>query len=141
MSFLLDTNVVSELRKRDRANQSVVAWFRPRRREELYISVLTLGELRRGVERVRRRDPATADVLENWLGRTSIEFGDRIIAVDENIADRWGRLGTPDPVPAVDGLIAATALERDLVVVSRDRKHFSRIGVPHLNPFEAPARA
>lgn len=100
------------------------------------MSVVTLGELRRGVERVRRRDPAAADALEGWLKRTSIEFGDRIIAVDQNIADRWGRLGTPDPIPAVDGLIAATALERDLVVVSRDRKHFSRIGVPHLDPFE-----
>ena len=100
------------------------------------MSVLTLGELRRGVERVRRKDPTTAEVLERWLRRTSIEFGDRIIAVDQDIADRWGRLGTRDPVPAVDGLIAATALERDLVVVSRDRKHFSRIGVPHLNPFD-----
>lgn len=136
MSFLLDTNVVSELRKRRRANQSVTAWFHQRRREELYVSVVTLGELRRGVERVRRRDPTTADVLADWLKRTSIEFGDRIIAIDQNIADRWGRLGTPDPIPAVDGLIAATALEKDLVVVSRDRKHFSRIGVPHLDPFE-----
>jgi len=140
MSFLLDTNVVSELRKR-RANQSVVAWFRERRREELHLSVLTLGELRRGVERVRRKDRNTAEVLENWLRRTSVEFGDRIIEVDRDIADRWGRLGTRDPIPAVDGLIAATALERDLVVVSRDQKPFASIGVPHLNPFEAPARA
>ena len=136
MSFLLDTNVVSELRKRDRANQSVVAWFRRYRREEFYLSVLTVGELRRGVERVRRRDPTTAQTLENWLVRTLVEFGDRIIAVDQSIAERWGRLGTPDPVPAVDGLIAATALERDLVVVSRDQKLFSRIGVAHLNPFD-----
>ena len=136
MSFLLDTNVVSELRKRRRADRSVVAWFRQRRREDLYLSVLTVGELRQGVERVRRRDPASAEALENWLRRTVVEFGDRIIPVDQAIADRWGTLGTPDPVPAVDGLIAATALVRDLVVVTRDHDHLSRIGVPHLDPFQ-----
>lgn len=136
MSFLLDTNVVSELRKRRRADRSVVAWFRQRRREDLYLSVLTVGELRQGVERVRRRDPASAEALEDWLRRTVVEFGDRIIAVDQAIAERWGRLGTPDPVPAVDGLIAATALVRDLVVVTRDHDHLARIGVPHLDPFQ-----
>ena len=135
MSYLLDTNVVSELRKR-RANRNVVAWLRQRRPGELFLSVLTIGELRRGVERVRRRDPATANVLAGWLTRTSIEFRDRIVGVDKAIAERWGTLGTRDPVPAVDGLIAATALERNLVVVTRDRKHFERIGVPHLDPFE-----
>ena len=139
MSYLLDTNVVSELRKRRRANGNVVAWFRQRRRGELFLSVLTVGELRRGVERVRRRDPATARVLERWLTQTSMEFRDRIIGVDEGIAERWATLGTQDPIPAVDGLIAATALERDLVVVTRDRQHFLRIGVPHLNPFDEPA--
>lgn len=135
MSYLLDTNVVSELRKRDRADQGVVGWFRQRRREELFLSVLTVGELRRGVERVRRKDPASAAVLENWLARTSREFRDRIIGLDQSIAERWGGLGIPDPVPVVDGLIAATALERDLVVVTRDEKHYSRIGVRHMNPF------
>ena len=136
MSYLLDTNVVSELRKRQ-ANRNVVAWLRQRRPGELFLSVLTIGELRRGVERVRRRDPATASVLAGWLARTSIEFRDRIVDVDEAIAERWGTLGTRDPVPAVDGLIAATALERDLVVVTRDWKPFERIGVPHLDPFES----
>ena len=65
-----------------------------------------------------------------------MEFRDRIVDVDEAIAERWGTFGTRDPVPAVDGLIAATALERDLVVVTRDRQPFERVGVPHLDPFE-----
>ena len=137
MTFLLDTNVISEVRKRGRADQSVVAWFRQHRREELYISVLTVGELRRGVERVRRKDPTSASALDTWLRRTLTEFSDRIIGVDRAIAERWGRIGIPDPVPAVDGLIGATALEWDLVVVTRDVKHFSQIGVRYLNPFEA----
>lgn len=139
MSFLLDTNIVSELRKRDRADPSVVSWFRQNRQEDLYLSVLTLGELRRGVERIRRKDPASADALGSWLMRTLDEFSDRIIAIDRGIAERWGRLGVPDPIPVVDGLIAATALEKDLVVVTGDDKHFSRIGVRHLNPFEERA--
>ena len=139
MSYLLDTNVVSELRKRRRADPNVVAWLRQRRPGDLFVSVLTVGELRRGVERVRRKDPTTAAALESWLTRTSMEFRDRIIGVDRDIAERWGRLGTQDPIPAVDGLIAATALERELVVVTRDVKHFSRMSVPHLNPFPEPA--
>ena len=136
MSFLLDTNVVSELRKRRRADQSVVAWFQRHRRDDLYLSVVTVGELRRGVERARRREPASAGTLDGWVKRMLDEFSDRIISIDRGIAERWGALGVPDPTPAVDGLIAATALEKDLIVVTRDHKHFSRLGVRHLNPFE-----
>ena len=135
MSFLLDTNVVSELRKR-RADPSVVAWFRRHRRDDLYLSVLTVGELRCGVERVRRRGPASVGALDGWVKRILDEFSDRIISIDRGIAKRWGELGVPDPVPAVDGLIAATALEKDLIVVTGDDRHFSRLGVRHLNPFE-----
>ena len=102
MSYLVDTDVLSEIRKRNRANPQVVAWFRQRQPGELYLSVLTLGELRRGVERIRRRDPTSAAVLNAWLGRTLREFQDRIIVVDQAIADRWGRLGTPDPIPVID---------------------------------------
>ena len=134
MSFLLDTNVVSELRKR-RADPSVVPWFRRHRRDDLYLSVLTVGELRRGVERVRRRNPASAGALDGWMKRILDEFSDRIISIDRGIAERWGGPGVPDPIPAVDGLIAATALEKDLIVVTGDDRHFSRIGVRHLNPF------
>ena len=136
MSYLVDTDILSEIRKRNRANPQVVAWFRQRQPRELYLSVLTLGELRRGVERIHRRDPTSATVLNAWLDRTLREFQDRIIGVDQAIADRWGRLGTPDPIPVIDGLIAATALERDLVVATRNVKHVAPTGVQYIDPFE-----
>lgn len=136
MSYLVDTDVLSEIRKRNRANPQVVAWFRQRQSGELYLSVLTLGELRRGVERIRRRDPTSAAVLNAWLGRTLREFQDRIIVVDQAIADRWGRLGTVDPIPVIDGLIAATALERGLVVATRNVKHVAPTGAQCIDPFE-----
>ncbi len=137
MSYLLDTDIISELRKRDRANPRVVSWFEERRPSELFLSVLTIGELRQGVERVRRRDSISAENLDWWLNLTVLEFQDRIIDVDMAIAERWGRLGVPDPVPKIDGLIAATALERDLVVVTRNEKHMALAGVRYLNPFNA----
>ena len=135
MNYLVDTDVISEFRKRDRANPRVVNWFRKRKSSELFLSVLTIGELRRGVERIRRRDSVSAEALDLWLDRTVREFRDRIIDVDRTIAARWGYLGIPDPVPAVDGLIAATAFERDLVVVTRNEKHMVLAGVRFLNPF------
>ena len=137
MSYLLDTNILSELRKRDRANPRVISWFDKCRPSELFLSVLTIGELRQGVERVRRRDSISAENLDWWLNITVLEFQGRIIDVDMAIAERWGRLGIPDPVPEIDGLIAATALERDLVVVTRNEKHMALAGVRYLNPFNA----
>lgn len=137
MSYLLDTNIVSEFRKRDRANLHVVSWFSERKSSELFLSVLTIGELRQGVERIRVRDSVSAEVLDCWLNRTLREFRNRIIDVDRAIAQRWGRLGIPDPVPAIDGLIAAAALERDLVVVTRNVRHMALTGVRYLNPFNA----
>ena len=135
MNYLVDTNVLSELRKRDRANPHVVGWFRKRKAVELFLSVLTVGELRHGVERVRRRDSSSAMALDKWLDRTVREFRDRIIGVDRAIAERWGHLGIPDPIPDIDGLIAATALERNLVVVTRNTKHILLTGARHIDPF------
>ena len=137
MNYLVDTNVLSELRKRERANPEVVGWFRERNSEELFLSVLTLGELRRGVERIRRRDPSSAKALEHWLSRTVNAFADRVIGVDRAIAERWGHLGTRDPVPAIDALIAATALERGLVVVTRNVKHIAGTGARCVDPFRS----
>lgn len=139
MKYLLDTNVVSELRKRDRANRFVTAWFRERKAQELFISVLTLGELRRGAERVSRRDPRSAAALRSWLDRTRIRFRDRIVDVDGAVADRWGRLSAADPLPDVDGLLAATALLHGMTVVTRNVRHMDPTGALYLNPFEPPA--
>ncbi len=139
MSYLIDTNVISELRKRQRANPLVVDWFRNHEPREIFLSVLTLGELRHGIERVRRRDPKAAIALGRWMDDILRSFTDRILEVDRAVADRWGRLGIPDPVPDVDGLIAATALENDLVVVTRNVKHIAPTGARYFNPFEGHA--
>ncbi|MBN2191340.1 MAG: type II toxin-antitoxin system VapC family toxin [Polyangiaceae bacterium] len=136
MSFLIDTNVISELRKGYRAHLGVLGWFDGVRDEELFTSVLVLGELRRGVESVRRRDPIAAAALEQWLARLEEQFADRILPVDRRTADRWGLLNVPDPVPTVDGLLAATALAHELTLVTRNTRDVARTGVSLLNPFD-----
>ncbi len=135
MSFLVDTNVVSELRKGPRAHAKVVAWFRAVDDAELYLSVLVLGELRQGVERLRRRDPTAAARLDRWLHELAERHAGRTLPVDAAVADRWGRLNVPDTIPAVDGLLAATALVHSLTLVTRNVRDVSRTGVRHLDPF------
>jgi predicted nucleic acid-binding protein len=134
MSYLLDTNVVSELRKRS-PDPNVEAWYESVAGNQLYLSVLTLGEIRLGVERARRKDPAKAAVIETWLTRLESAYGDHIVAVDTAIADTWARLSVPDPLPVVDGLLAATASVRNWTLVTRNTD-VERSGVRVLNPFE-----
>jgi predicted nucleic acid-binding protein len=135
VSFLVDTNVVSELRKGERANAEVRDWFRSVDDAELYLSVLVIGELRQGVERLRRRDPPAAAKLDRWLHELIERHTDRTLPVDAAVADRWGRLNVPDPIPAVDGLLAATALVHSLTLVTRNVRDVRRTGVRHLDPF------
>ncbi len=135
MNYLIDTNVLSELRKRERAHPLVVDWFQKRKPQEVFLSVLTLGELRRGVERLYRRDPKTAHIIGTWLEQIPDRFQDRILHVDQAVAEQWGRLGVLASLPDVDGLIAATALVYDMVVVTRNVKHIAPTGVRHVNPF------
>lgn len=137
MAFLLDTNVLSELRKGERANAGVQAWFADTDDTSLFTSVLVLGEVRRGVERIARRDPATATVLDAWLLRLHRSFSRRILPVDADVADLWGRLNVPDPLPAVDGLLAATALVHGMVLVTRNTRDVAPTGVVVLDPFQA----
>jgi predicted nucleic acid-binding protein len=134
MSYLLDTNVVSELRRR-RPDPSVVAWMRDAPTAELFLSVLTVGELRRGVEGLRRRDGYTAHTLDEWLAGLLTVYSERIVPVDQAIADLWGRLNVPDQLPAVDGLLAATAMVRGWILVTRNVADVERTGVQLLNPF------
>ena len=141
IGFLLDTNILSELRKANRCDAGVRDWVEGTPAEELYVSVLVLGEIRQGVERIRMRDPAQARALEKWLQRLSTEFADRILPVDERVADQWGRLGLLQPVPTLDAFLAATALVHDLTVVSRDEEGFRRTGVRMINPFSKPKPA
>ena len=138
MSYLLDTNVISELRKRERGHPSVIRWAASVDPVSLFTSVLVIGEIRRGIELKRRTDTAQAIALEVWFDRMRLSLAGRIIAVDERIADAWGRLGVPDAVPAVDGLLAATALVHDLTVVSRNVSDLRRTTARVLNPFSRP---
>jgi predicted nucleic acid-binding protein len=133
--FLLDTNVLSELRKENRCDLGVKQWFQQRASEELFISVLVLGKIRQGLERIRLRDPSQALALDKWLQFVSREFAERLLPIDENVVDRWGRLGLRQPIPVLDALIAATAIVHDLVVVTRDEGGFSNTGTQVLNPF------
>ena len=135
MSYLVDTNVLSELRKRRRADQSVLAWFHEREPEELYLSVLVIGELRRGAARIRRRDPTNAEALDRWVTQICERFGDRVLAVDRAVAERWGEVTAHPTVPDIDGLLAATALVHDLVVVTRNVRHIAPTGARCLDPF------
>lgn len=134
MSWLVDTNVLSELRKGDRANEGVRSWFASAEDDDLFTSVLVLGEVRRGIESIRRRDAPAALALEQWLSRLTATFSDRVLPVDAQVADRWGRLNVPDPIPTVDGLLAATALAHDLVLVTRNTRDVAPTGVRLLNP-------
>ncbi len=138
MSYLVDTNVISELRKGRRAEPAVLAWFAAVDDEELYLSVLTLGEIRRGIESIRRRDVAAAAALDSWLGRISETHRERVLPVDRAVAEEWGRINVPDPLPVVDGLLAATARVNGLTLATRNVADIAPTGVEHLNPFTEP---
>jgi toxin FitB len=136
--FLVDTDVISEARKGDRGNAGVRAFFSRASQEgaELYLSVVTIGELRQGVERIRHRgDDAQAQRLEQWLLRVTSAYADRILPLDEETAHIWGRLRVPNPENPLDKQIAATALIHDLEVISRNVAHYAPTGVRVRDPF------
>lgn len=135
MAYLLDTCVLSELRK-PKTDPGVTAWMAGLQPEEAFLSVLTLGEIRRGIELRRTRDQVAARALERWLLGLEAHYGDRILPISAAIADRWGRLSPSQPLPVTDGLIASTALEHKLTVVTRNTGDFARTGVSLVDPFE-----
>lgn len=136
MSYLLDTNLISELRKGERADANVAAWFAGIAEEEIFLSVLTIGEIRRGIESVRRRDPDSAAALDRWLNLLIEAHSDRIVPIDHPIAEEWGRMDVPDPLPVVDGLLAATARVLGLTLVTRNVADVNGTGVELLDPFK-----
>lgn len=134
MSFLLDTNVVSEIRKKA-PDRGVATWFASVPADKLFLSVLVVGEIRQGIARLVRRDPAQAEIFERWLSQLVDGYGDRIVPITVRIAEAWGRLNVPDPVPVVDGLLAATALVHDWTLVTRNVNDVTSTGVRLLDPF------
>jgi len=133
--FLLDTNVLSELRKGERCNPNVARWFAELPDEAVLLSVLSVGEIRRGIENVRRRDPPAAAALQSWLSELVKLHTDRILPIDLEVAQHWGYMGVPDPVPVLDGLIGATAKAHGLTVATRNTEDIARTGVAVFNPF------
>jgi predicted nucleic acid-binding protein len=135
VTFLLDTNIVSELRKGRRMDPRVRAWDEATRDEAKFLSVLTLGEIRRGIERIRRRDARQGRALDGWLRVLVREHEDHILPVDASVAEEWGRLMDPPTLPVIDALLAATALVHGLTLATRNVRDLARSGVPTVNPF------
>ena len=138
MMYLIDTNVISEIRKGERANIGVQAFFQDLgvTQKAVYLSVITIGELRRGIERIRHRnDLIQAEQLEQWFQAIVQNYQDHILAIDADAAQIWGKLRVPNPENELDKLIAATALIYDLTLVARNVADFQHTGVKLLNPF------
>jgi predicted nucleic acid-binding protein len=134
LRFLLDTNAISEIRRNRDAR--VRAWASQVDDARLHLSVLTIGEVRTGIERLRSRDPVQADMFADWLGQLHQRFADRILPVDAAVAEEWGRLNAPTPRNTVDSLIAATARIHEMTVVTRNTSDFANCGVQLINPWE-----
>ena len=132
--YLLDTNVVSVLRRPDR-HPGPIQWLQARRASDVFLSVVTVGEIERGIARQQHRDPSVARELSVWLDRVLTWYGDRVLGVDVPTARRWGRLSGDLGHESADLIIAATALEHGLTVVSRNTRHFEPAGVKVLDPF------
>jgi len=137
MRYLLDTNVVSELRKGARCDPAVAAW----EQAELVpnggaISVLTIGEIRKGIDLIAQRDQQQAVRLESWLTGLCGDFATRILPVSREVAEEWGRLNARRPLPAVDSLLGATAVVHALILATRNVGDLRAVGVPIVNPFE-----
>ena len=134
--FLLDTNIISEVRKGRRSDPNVSNWYAGVIDSQLFISSLTIGEIRRGIELARRRrDVYQAEALEAWLLTVIQRFSGRILTVDTEEADTWGQISAIRPVPVVDGLLAATAMSHDMTLVTRNVSDVKGLGVRVLDPF------
>jgi predicted nucleic acid-binding protein len=135
VSYLIDTNIISEVRKGARCDPHVSAWYASIEDRNLFLSTLVLGEIRRGVELARRRDPEKAAALETWLRQVETAFGQRILDIDNTVSDQWGRISAIRSIPVIDGLLAATAMIHGLTLVTRNDRDIAGLGAVVLNPF------
>jgi hypothetical protein len=136
--FLIDTVTLSELRRRER-DPKVVKWFERQRTADLFLSVVSIGEIERGIARQRAIDPGFAGALAEWLDRVVTLYGERIVPFDLRAARRWGALSAAFGNDSADLMIAATALENGFTVVTRNVSDFEPAGVPVLDPFSRRA--
>ena len=137
MSYLIDTNVISEVRQGSRCDANVSAWYASITDADLYLSTLVLGEIRKGVELVRPRDAGRAAALEDWLRQIAAAFHGRVLGIDDSVSDQWGRVSAVRPIPVIDGLPAATALVHGLTLVTRNDGDIAGLGASVLNPFRS----
>ena len=136
MSCLIDTSIISEIRKGARCDARVAAWYASVADEDLFLSTLVLGEIRKGVELARPRDAGRALALERWLGDVAAAFDGRVLGIDNAVSDQWGRMSAIRPLPVIDGLLAATALTHGLTLVTRNDRDVAGLGAMVLNPFK-----
>jgi len=136
VKYLVDTNVISEVRKGPRCDKAVAAWWTTVAPQAIFLSVLTIGEIRKRVENIRRRDPRTASTLETWLLQIINHYRDQILPIELDIVEEWGWMSVPNPLPVIDGLIAATAKVRGLTLATRNTADMERAGVSLLNPWQ-----
>lgn len=139
MKYLIDTNIISEVRKGERCDPNVAAWYATIDDDDLYLSVLVLGEIRRGVERARTSDPARARALDRWLNAVGSAFAGRILAIDPAVADEWGRMTAKRTAPSIDALLAATAKTHGMTLATRNIADVADLGAEVVNPFESEA--
>ena len=136
MNYLIDTNIISEVRKGRRCDANVASWYGKIEDASLYLSVLVIGEIRNGIERIRPKDKTQANAIEDWLLAVDKAFGERILPVDRAVANEWGRLNASRPLPVIDGLLAATAKVHRMTLVTRNTADIADLGVHILDPFE-----
>jgi toxin FitB len=139
VNYLIDTNIISEVRKGAKCDSNVAGWYGSIDDADIYLSVLVLGEIRKGVERVRSSDPAQARALEKWLTTVVGSFAERILPIDQAVADEWGRMGAKRPVSTVDALLAATAKVHGMTLATRNVSDVADLGASFVNPFERRA--
>lgn len=136
MNYLIDTNVISELRKEKRAHPNLVAWAARVEPMHLFTSVLVLAEIRLGIELKRRGDPVQGELLDAWFLRMRSRLGTRVLGLEEQVGHEWAQINVPDRLPVIDGLLAATAKVHGMTLVTRNIGDVARSGVAVLNPFE-----
>ncbi|PIO96557.1 type II toxin-antitoxin system VapC family toxin [Pleomorphomonas carboxyditropha] len=137
MRFLLDTNIISEIRKQERCDANVMRWFRAVDSGSLFLSVLVIGEIRRGAEMLRERDLRRFEAIDHWLADVKLAFEGRILDIDATVAEEWGRLGMRRSLPVIDGLLAATARIHALTLVTRNTSDVADLDIALINPFLA----